>query len=166
MRRAVVILAAATCAHAWEYGQAPTEYSETCTALKLTHGGSVLLTPQAHSTLNGADNTSYALGTERLIARGESSIASFQPPMTIRIGDNPTAATACPHLESGHLAWSDASFNPPADGTPISLPASTSVIIRAGMLIGTATSPYGSIAVPSGSRLIFDDTGAGGAALS
>ena len=33
------------------------------------------------------------------------------------------------------------------------------------MLVGNASSPYGRITVPSGSRLIFDDTGASGPIL-
>ena len=74
--------------------------------------------------------------------------------------------TGCPHLGAGLVDWNALSFSPPADGSDVTLPASASVIIRAGMLIGTAASPYGRIIVPSSSRLIFDDTGASGPVLS
>lgn len=68
----------------------------------------------------------------------------------------------CPHLEAGLISWNDPSFDPPADGSDITIPSASSVIIRAGQLISTPESPYGRITIPASSRLIFDDTGAGG----
>jgi hypothetical protein len=69
--------------------------------------------------------------------------------------------------ESG-LQWPGRSGTgpPPADGSAIELPAATAVLVRAGMLVSTASSPYGKITVPAGSRLIFDDAGAGGATIT
>jgi hypothetical protein len=103
------------------------------------------------------------------IRSNEGSIANFQPAMPQPRDALLSAAerrTGCPHLEDGLLAWDDGSFNPPADGTPITLPASTSVIVGAGMLVGTDLSPYGRITVPNSSRLVFNDTGKSGATLA
>jgi len=82
--------------------------------------------------------------------------------------------TACPHQEHDLRDWNDPTLEwpslftngtPQADGTDVSLPANTSIIIRANMLLGTSDSPYGKITIPSGSRLIFDDTGLEGEAI-
>jgi hypothetical protein len=105
---------------------------------------------------------------QSLIPRSKGSIASFQPPMPLP----PTSApSACPHLTlsaAPFKEWNDPALQwpglaakgpPPADGTALTLPAATVIVVRAGMLTGTGTSPYGRITVPSGSRLVFDDPG-------
>lgn len=105
---------------------------------------------------------------EDLIHPDISTIMNYQPRMP-----NPEDALdpqiGCPHLEAGLVEWNDPNIGwpmggdtPIANGSDITLPASTSIIIRAGQLTSTSESPYGRIIIPSGSRLIFDDTGPNG----
>ena len=102
------------------------------------------------------------------IPREHGSISNFQPAMPL---PSTSAATGCPHADSTLSPWDAPGLQwpgrsgtgpPPADGSSIELPAGTAIIVRAGMLVGTTSSPYGRITVPSGSRLVFDDTGATG----
>ena len=105
--------------------------------------------------------SSYADGEESLIYHDISTIMNYQPSMSLP-HDAQYEPVDCPHLEAGLIEWNDQSFAPPADGSDILIPPSSSVIIRAGQLISTPESPYGRITIPESSRLIFDDTGAGG----
>ena len=109
-----------------------------------------------------------------LIPRSKGSIASFQPPMPLPAGAT-SAPSACPHktlnaapVGGNFKEWNDPALQwpglaakgpPPADGTALTLPSATVIVVRAGMLTGTGTSPYGRITVPAGSRLVFDDPG-------
>lgn len=110
--------------------------------------------------------SSYADGAETLIFRDISSIMNYQPPMPMP-DDALDLPTACPHHEAGLVHWNDPDISwplsgfgpPPADGSAITIPADTSIIIRARQLTSSSESPYGRITIPSGSRLIFDDSG-------
>jgi len=108
----------------------------------------------------------YADGVETLIPQEFGSIENYQPRMPFL---DDTDRTDCPHnLENVRdwndplLQWPFRTGTPAADGLNVTLPALTSVIIRVGMLSGTASSPYGQIIVPVGTRLIFDDPGTPG----
>ena len=117
--------------------------------------------------------SSYAEnGDEELIHPDISTIMNYQPTMP-EPEDALDLPTGCPHLETGLVDWNDPSIvwpmggggTPIPDGSGISLPADTSVIIRSGHLTSSSQSPYGSITIPSGSRLIFDDTGSDGQSI-
>ena len=106
--------------------------------------------------------------TDSPVPRELGSISNFQPPMPF---PSTTTALGCPHADSSLTPWDASGLQwpgrsgtgpPSADGSSIELPAGTAIIVRAGMLVGTASSPYGRITVPAGSRLVFDDTGATG----
>jgi len=107
-------------------------------------------------------------GKETLIPWELSSIENFQPRMPPVLE---AAPSNCPHDRTDLRDWNDPTLqwpsngmttSPPSpDGTPIVLPQSTSIIIRKGMLTATSSTPYGRITVPTGSSLIFDDTGTG-----
>jgi len=108
--------------------------------------------------------STYSDGDESLVHRKISTIMNYQPAMPMP-DDAFDLPTDCPHLDAGLVEWNDASISPPADGSDIILPSNTAVIIRAGQLTSTPESPYGRITIPSGSRLIFDDTGIDGPTL-
>jgi len=109
-------------------------------------------------------------GAETLIPWELRSIENYQPRMPLNDVDENDVQVDCPHEDVENLVeWNDPTLEwpnnndndagpPLADGSMITLPSETAVIIRSGMLVGTSTSPYGQIVVPSGSRLIFDDT--------
>ena len=98
----------------------------------------------------------YAEGDESPIHPEISTIMNYQPRMPLP-DDAFALSTGCPHLETGLVDWN--SLSPLADGSDITLPVDTSVIIREGQLTSSAESPYGRITIPSGSRLIFDGAG-------
>lgn len=105
-------------------------------------------------------------GTENPISWELNSIANYQPHMPYP-NSNFDERTNCPHLLPILRDWNDntlqwpfrSSSQPEADGKNITLPDSTAIIIRSGMLLGNNTHPYGRIIIPKSSRLIFDDTG-------
>jgi len=111
-------------------------------------------------------------GTESPIPWELRSIENYQPRMPMpSVDDDGTVPIGCPHDLADLREWNDPTMEwpyrdssegvegpPAADGSNVTLPFATSIIIRSGMLLGTSSSPYGQIVIPSGSRLIFDDT--------
>jgi hypothetical protein len=44
-------------------------------------------------------------------------------------------------------------------GANVTLPPNSKVLVPAGSQLGTATHPLGTLAIPAGTRLVFDDAG-------
>ena len=108
---------------------------------------------------------SYGSSGEALISRDTASIMHFQQPQP---QPSVAAATGCPHAGSGLVPWNSGTLQwpgrvgpPPADGSDITLPSNTALLISAGFLVSSASAPYGKTTVPATSRIVFDDPGAG-----
>ena len=115
-------------------------------------------------------------GTEKLIWREDATIKNFQPPMPLPFNAMATSS-GCPHttlVEGSYKRWEDTTLQwpgrstqgpPTADGLDVILPSGMTILVGASSFVSTATRPYGKITIPSSSRIVFDDTGAGGSAI-
>ena len=146
-------------------------------AAVLTHTCASTAAPRLRRTGKTEEATNewhqtYAADHEQLVWRGNGTLKGFQPAMTFP-GNALAQPDKCPHtqLQAGaYTRWDDTALQwpgrtaqgpPQADGQDVHLPSNTTILVAAGSLLSTAASPYGRILVPSTSRLVFDDAGAG-----
>jgi hypothetical protein len=129
------------------------------------HPGRRSLCPSATADIVPAsDPLSLPVPTPALVARGYSELVT--PEIMAPLADVEAAGwerTSCPHL-TGTFAqtWAQVAAGVAAGGN-VELPADSRVVISAcdltalGGGAGGAEQPYGTITVPAGSELVFDD---------